>query len=134
MRDDPARHTRTHVLVIDDDPDVWVLIDLVLQSAGYAGTLVARDEAGVWSSGVRPDLVLCDPVGRSGLDGALLAQLAAAPTMRDVPVILCTGAVHLVDTARAQLGHREVDVLLKPFDLDDLIGCVERVLTASAVG
>jgi CheY-like chemotaxis protein len=134
MQDDPARQARAHVLVLENDPDVRALIDLVLQSAGYDGTLVARDAEAAWFTDVRPDVVLCDPFGPSGVDGALLKRLTATPATRNVPVILCTGAVHLVDTARAQLGHRAVAALPKPFDLDDLLACIERVRAAPPVG
>jgi CheY-like chemotaxis protein len=63
-------------------------------------------------------------------DFSILERLVAAPELRDVPIILCTGAVHLVDEARARLGHRDVAVLLKPFDLDDLIAYIERARAA----
>ncbi len=134
MHDVVAREARAHVLVIDDDPDFREFMQLLLSSEGYQGTVVGRDATYFRRRVDRPDVVLCDPFGPPIQDVTLLEQLAEAPTTRDVPVILCTGAVHLVDDARAQLPHRDVHVLLKPFDLDDLVGCIERAHAAPLVG
>jgi CheY-like chemotaxis protein len=127
MQAGSAPHTRPRVLVIDDDPDVRTLIDLVLRSEGYDSTLVPHEATVLGGQDAQPDVVLCDPFPPPMLDFCLLERLDTMPVIRTVPLVLCTGAVHLVDDARTRLAHREVEVLLKPFDLDDLLTCIERV-------
>lgn len=131
MHDVVAREARAHVLVIDDDPDFREFMQLLLSSEGYQGTVVGRDATYVRGRDDRPDVVLCDPFGPLILDVTLLERLAETPTTRDVPVILCTGAVHRLNDARTYLAHHRAEVLLKPFDLDDLLTCIERVRGAS---
>jgi CheY-like chemotaxis protein len=128
-----VRRPRAHVLVIDDDPDFRAFMRLLFDSESYDGTLAARNEVDDCGHSTRPDVVLCDPFVPLAPDFMLLERLAAAPSTRDVPVILCTGAVHLVDEARTRFAP-DVTLLPKPFDVDDLIACIERARAGQPVG
>ena len=44
--------------------------------------------------------------------------------MAPVPIILCTGAVRVVEAMSAALAAMRVAVVLKPFDIDDLLAAV----------
>ncbi len=76
----------------------------------------------------RPDLVIAD-VRMPGLAAfAVLDMLAADAKTRDIPVLLCTGAIQEVDEAAERLRRAGIEVLIKPFDIDDLLQLVARRL------
>jgi CheY-like chemotaxis protein len=80
----------------------------------------------------RPDAILLD-VMMPGLDGpATLERLQAAPSTRDIPVILLTAKPQSTDRSRfVALGVRAV--LSKPFDPMRLPGEVAAILGWHAV-
>ncbi len=117
---------KKRVLVIDDDPQILELIEIILADEGHeVTTLASAQEALEVVSANRPDLVLLDIVMRSrhGLD--VLSELRK--TAPHVPVVLLSGAVTQVtdmpDIARALGAH---DFIEKPFDAQRLIEVVER--------
>jgi CheY-like chemotaxis protein len=109
------------VLLVDDDADLLHAIGETLADAGYA-VGAARDgadalgrlrTAGPW------DVVVLDlqmPV----MDGwELLAAMERSESLRDVPVVVCTG----LDGRRAPDGF---PVLVKPMAERDLLRAVAR--------
>lgn len=113
------------VLIIEDDPSLSDLLRQVLEDEGHRA-IVARTltEAEQAARSEPFELVLADLVEfdlRSG-PGSVQALRSVAG---DCPVLLCTGqpgAQTLADTPGL------VGVLPKPFDLDELLSCVDRAL------
>ena len=120
-----ARKT-PRVLVVDDDPGLAEVIDLLLTREGYAaersGTV--RD-ALARVAGAEPDLVITDlklPDG-TGLD--VIARLHAERP--ELPVIMITSYSSL-ESAIGALRAGAVDYLIKPFDNDEFLHAVDRAL------
>jgi CheY-like chemotaxis protein len=123
-----AHQTRRHVLVVDDDDAYLAFMQLFLTDEGYAVALATSVSEALWSlDQVLPDLVICDLRMPNAPFFGLLDHLDAE-RLRAIPVIVCTGAADQTDEARARLAGRTGDVLLKPFDIDDLLTCIRRVL------
>jgi two-component system, NtrC family, nitrogen regulation response regulator GlnG len=119
---------RGRVLVVDDDDAYRAFMHLLLTDEGYDVALAPSIAAA--SRCLRaapPDLVIGDLRMPGAPIFALLDLLDAEPT-RAIPVIVCTGAADQLDAAKARLGGRRGEVLLKPFDIDDLLACIRRVL------
>lgn len=121
---------RPRVLVVEDDPDLLVVLRVNLASAGLdpilAGdgrTAVARIQA------ERPDAVVLD-VMLPGLDGwQVLEELHGLGD--PVPVVVCSAKKNPEDIARAEtLGA--VAYLVKPFDIDRLLDAVVAAATKPA--
>lgn len=119
---------RPRVLIVEDDPDLLVVLRVNLVSAGIepilAGdgrTAIARIES------ERPDAVLLD-VMLPGIDGwQVLEQLHGGRNA--VPVVVCSAKKNPADMARAEaLGA--VAYLVKPFDIDRLLDAVVSAATA----
>jgi DNA-binding response OmpR family regulator len=118
---------RPRVLVVEDDPDLLVVLRVNLSAAGFdpilAGdgrTAISRIEA------ERPDAVVLD-VMLPGIDGwSVLEDLHA---MGDpVPIVVCSAKKNVEDMERARdLGAS--GYVVKPFDIDRLLDAV-----AAAVG
>jgi CheY-like chemotaxis protein len=112
------------ILVVDDEPAVRELVVEVLRLEGYAAVGAADGRAALAAlERVAPALVLMD-VMMPGLDGrgAYLA-MRARPAGAAVPVVLMSAAA---DPARLPPGAAAF--LAKPFDLDELLGLVARLL------
>ena len=118
-------HTR-RILVIDDDADLLTCIQLVLSAEGFA-VQTAQSLAGTDQirAAPLPDVVVCE-VRMAGQPAfAALDQLRAEPDTRDLPVLLCTGAVQDIEQAGERLPGERTRLLLKPFAVDDLLACID---------
>jgi DNA-binding response OmpR family regulator len=116
------------VLIIDDDPDIRLIVRVSLSRHGFTvaeavsgpdGLRAARDD--------RPDVIVLD-VMMPEMDGpATLRALLADPAVAGIPVVFLTAKAMRseVDRLRA-LGA--AGVLLKPFDPLSLAAELEAVL------
>src|SRR5579859_7245818 len=112
------------VLVVEDDEDIRGFVSIVLADAGYAVTEAANGaEALQRLQQASPQVILLDmkmPV----MDGWEFADRYRAMSEARAPIIVMTAA----RDARIRGSEvNAVDVLSKPFDLDDLLSVVARV-------
>ena len=117
---------RPLIMIVEDEPDVLLVLRISLEAEGFDTTLAADGVTALHRIQIeKPDLVLLDlmlPV----MDGwSVLAELS---TRRDPPpVIVCTAKRGLRDVARAQdLGAAEY--VTKPFDVEHLTALIGEVL------
>ena len=118
----------TTVLVVDDEPTIRELVVEVLRLEGYAAVGAADGRAALAAmEEAAPDLVLMD-VMMPGLDGrAAYLAMRARPAGVAIPVVLMSAAA---DPARLPAGVAAF--LPKPFDLEQLLGLVARLLEGAA--
>ena len=77
----------------------------------------------------RPDIVLAD-VGMPRLDGlGVASHIKKAPALKDIPVLLLTGAFDPIDEDRARACGCD-GVLIKPFEPQQLVRRVRELLRA----
>ena len=120
---------RAHILVVDDDVEYLSFMELLLQGEGYTVDVAARlDEWEAKLRGTRPDILVCDLWLTDEPPFALLDRLAALPDTDGIPVLVCSGAVRDIDEVSPRLTGRPVAVLAKPFDIDDVLACLDRLL------
>ena len=111
-------------LVVDDDPDVRVMLETYLELEGF-DVLTASNglDALQRLRDVRPSVILLDlmmPV----MDGVeFRRQQQGQPVLRDIPVV-CLSARHDAQQTASRLGV--TDCLAKPLDLQALISVVRR--------
>jgi two-component system CheB/CheR fusion protein len=120
------------ILVIEDDPEVRELIELVLKDEGHR-VAVARDGAAalelVARGTINPDLILADYNLPNGMDGLKLAATLRKRIGRDAPVIILTG-----DASTSALRNIAADECLqlnKPVRLGELTEAIQRLLPLS---
>ena len=77
-----------------------------------------------------PDLVVIDfVVGEREMDGwQLLQKLRMHPQTVGIPIVACTAAAKAVREQEAYLLEQGIEVVLKPFTIDQLEGAVTRAL------
>lgn len=112
------------VLVADDEPMLLALLVAVLEDEGYA-VVTARNgrEALTAVARARPDLVLMD-VMMPEMDGPAAYRTLRADADGRTPPIVLMSASH----SRSVLDSGIDGFLRKPFDLDDLLALVKRML------
>ena len=117
------------ILAIEDHDEVLTMLAVILQ---HHQMLLAPDStSGLrMAADMRPDLILLD-VGMPDVDGlevcrALRRQAATA----DVPVILVTAHLDVVDQPWTWQAAGAQSAIAKPFSPAHLVGEVERILAA----
>jgi DNA-binding response OmpR family regulator len=114
------------VLIVEDEPDMLLLLRLTLEDAGFETCLAADGETALRRiDAERPDVVLLDlmlPV----LDGwGVLAELATRPA--GPPVVICSATDGRRERTRAaELGA--VAFVPKPFEVEDLVRVLREAL------
>jgi PAS domain S-box-containing protein len=113
------------VLVVDDEPSVCEVVCAVLEEWGYRTAAVTDGEAAVAEARrLRPAAILLD-VMMPGMDGqGTLAALKGDPATRDVPVVVLSA----LGPIPAMLDGGAASWVAKPFDVDVLLGALERAV------
>jgi DNA-binding NtrC family response regulator len=117
---------KPRILVIDDDPGLAEVIELLLSREGYQALHAPSVRQGVeLATSAAPHVVITDlklPDG-TGLD--VIQRLRAARP--ELPLILITSYSSL-DSAIGALRAGAVDYLIKPFENEDFLHAVERAV------
>lgn len=116
------------VLVIDDSPTIVRVVQLVLTKAGFEVTSAADGEFGLTAARAqRPDLILLDFVMPRMNGYQVCRELAADPSLNDVPVVL-------MSAKGDQVGERFVkvmgivDYITKPFSPEAITAVVQHTI------
>jgi CheY-like chemotaxis protein len=133
------QETRGTVLIVDDNADISEIVGDVLTEEGYAIEILRDRNLESVKAAVerlRPDCVLLDGEipGSFGASWDEAAWLTALPA--PVPVIMFTGEQRATDKARRNTSTRSEaarfsSILLKPFDLDELVRAVALAVSQS---
>jgi two-component system, OmpR family, response regulator MprA len=113
------------ILVVDDERPIRESLRAVLENEGYAVVVAANGvEALELLPRERPDLILMD-VMMPEMDGReTLERIRDGGYLHDVRIVMMSAATdpRLLDS------RNEVTFLSKPFELDQLLGVIARVL------
>jgi FixJ family two-component response regulator len=122
--------TGSKVFVVDDDPSVRKSLIRVVTAAGYAveGFASAREFL-ARKPFTGPCCVVLD-VRMPGLTGLDLQEALGGPGHR-IPIVFITGHGDISMSVKAMKAGA-VDFLTKPFDVDNLLGAIERAVTKDA--
>ncbi len=120
------------ILVIEDDPEVRELLELLLKDKGYhvvgasdgaaALALVARGT-------IRPDLIIADYNLPNGMDGLEVVAKVRENLHHDIPVIILTGDISTGTLRRVAV--QNCVQLNKPMKPNELTQVIERLLPKS---
>lgn len=121
------------ILVVNDTKEILELFrDFLEKELGHTVIMMsfAPDELSRIAD-ERPDLIIIDfLIGDREMEGwQLLQKLRMNRSTAKIPIIACTAAVRQVRESEAYLVEQGIEVVLKPFDLDQLEGAVKRALT-----
>jgi len=111
------------ILVVEDDPDLLAIVEMILADAGYR-VRTARDGRAALERVAEemPALVLLD-MRMPGMNGWEFAREFRARHGRAAPIVVVTAA----ENARARAEEIGADGwLAKPFELDEVLHAAER--------
>jgi CheY-like chemotaxis protein len=121
------------LLLVDDDPEMLLLVAMVLRRPGGFETVCVEDPSQVCAHArsERPDAILMDLL-MEPIDGTeVLAQLAADPQTRHIPVIFLTGRAEPEEVERlCRLGA--IGVIAKPIKPATLVREIAAMLECAA--
>ena len=122
-----------HILVVNDTQDILETFRLILESEGYKVTLSSfplQKSADIEQ--LAPNLIILDVVfGEEKIGWQMLQLLKMQPSTAAIPVIICTAAEKAVREMEGYLVSKNVLVLYKPFELDDLLTAVTQALQSA---
>ncbi len=121
------------ILIIDDEPDIRMLVDGILADEGYQTRGAGDSDSAIAAFNARrPSLVVLDVwLQGSKLDGIGLLELFHAEEPH-VPVVMISGH-GTIEMAVGAIQHGAYEFLEKPFQSDRLLLVVRRALEAAAL-
>jgi CheY-like chemotaxis protein len=122
------------ILIIDDQNQLLSLMRRILEDEQYQVHILQNgNDAYAHMKALLPDLLILDLKlgGISGKD--VLKQLKEDPITAEIPVIVYTAAVLEAEEVSREIEndpvlYQKVNLIRKPFDLDDLLDLVEQVV------
>jgi CheY-like chemotaxis protein len=124
----PGMAEGARILICDDDPAILRVLQVNLEVEGYEPLLAHHgEEALKLAQAEHPDLIILD-IMMPRMDGYQTCQaIKADPSTKDIPVVFLSAKAQDADIEKGKT-YDVVDYLTKPFDPDQLIEVVERVL------
>ncbi len=123
-----------HIMVVNDTQEILDLFRDLLEEEGYRVSLYSfafQDLAEVKQR--KPDLVILDfIIGGEAQGWQLLQKMKMDRETMSIPIVVCTAAIALVRDLEGRLRDKKVGIILKPFDIDDLLREVSRALAEAA--
>ncbi len=120
----------SRIMVINDTQEILELFQDLLTDEGYEVVLYSygiKDLDDV--ERVKPDLIILDHIiGGEAVGWQMLQKLKMKRSTAKIPIIVCTAAVNAVSEMEGYLKAKNIGVVLKPFDIDDLLIAVRRAL------
>jgi two-component system, chemotaxis family, response regulator PixH len=123
---------RKRVVIINDTKEILELFrDVVEGEMGHEAILMsfAPDELSRIVD-AKPDLLIVDFIlGDREMEGwQLLQKMRMNRDTAGIPIVACTAAIRQVRESEAYLLEQGIEVVLKPFTVDQLEGAVQRAL------
>lgn len=119
-----------HILVVNDTQEILDLFRIILEEAGYRVTAIGfaiEDLRRI--TDIAPDLVILDLVfDREYVGWQMLQKMKMTRETAAIPVIICTAEVRKAQEIQGNLAEKKVGLLLKPFNIDELLAMVDRQL------
>jgi two-component system nitrogen regulation response regulator NtrX len=119
------------ILIVDDEPDIRLLVEGILRDEGYETRQAGDSDAAMAAFRARrPSLVILDVwLQGSKLDGLGILQ-RLHQEQPHVPVVMISGH-GTIETAVAAIQHGAYDFIEKPFQSDRLLLVARRALEAA---
>lgn len=117
-----------NILIVDDDPDVITLLQVLLKNNGYEVLTAHKEDEIYYQLEVyKPDLIIMD-VLLSGADGRIICKkLKASDGFKHIPVMMFSGHP---GAQKNMLDYGADDFVSKPFQGNLLLERIEMMLHA----
>lgn len=115
-----------HILVVDDDPDISMMLKLMLEFKGHSVKTAERtEETRQVLSGNKIDLIIMDML-LSGVNGTdICTELKANQATNSIPIIMISAHPNAKELCM-QAGAD--DFIAKPFDMDEMLDAIKKLV------
>ncbi|MGZ3776485.1 MAG: response regulator [Mucilaginibacter sp.] len=111
------------IMIADDDPAILDSVGILLEFEGYDVTTTLNGGTVLNMEHELPDLLLLD-IWMSGMDGRDICKtLKQNEKTRGLPIVMISASK---DIERSAIEAGADDFLAKPFDMNDLLGKIEK--------
>src|SRR5438874_4208800 len=115
------------IMVVNDTQEILELFREILEKeAGYKAVLTSFEPQMLERvKEIRPDLIISDHVfGEEKIGWQFIQRLKMDRDTANIPVIVCSGAIKELKEMEGYLTQKNIGVLYKPFDIDELLDLV----------
>jgi len=121
---------RKRVLAVDDEPSIQMLLRMILTEYGLDVLTASNGEEAIdLVRKTSPDLILLDVVMPKKGGAEVVTELRSSDDTRGLPIILISANANLQELPIAPMVQ---GLMVKPFDLEDLMRKVTDLLEAGA--
>lgn len=119
----------SRIFVIDDDPELLMMVGMILRRAGHE-TILASDsvEGADRLIKEKPDLLILDLMMPHMSGFEVCRKIRSTPTVSDLPIMILTARIQENDRAAA-FDSGATDYMTKPITSRQLTSRVEQLLT-----
>lgn len=121
----------TFILILDDDPDICMMIKMVLEYHGFNATDVdCEEKANKVLDTQHVDLIIMDML-LSGVDGTdVCRRIKSDPKRNTIPILMFSAHPTAKESCLAAGAD---DFISKPFEMNDLIARINFFIERNAV-
>lgn len=119
------------ILIVNDSQEILELFHEILHvEAGYQVELCSSSPQMMEKvKEIKPDLIISDHVfGEEKIGWQFIQRLKMNRETADIPIIVCSGAVKELKEMEGYLVSKNIGLLYKPFDIDELLSLVSLKL------
>lgn len=127
---DDEQPSKTRILVINDTQEILEAFRDILEEEGYEVLLYSFAVTAIEDiERIAPDLIILDYIfGGERLGWQILQLLKMHRSTAGIPVVVCTAAIREVRDISGYLTAHDIQLVPKPFDIDDLLNAVKQAL------
>ncbi len=119
------------ILVVDDSSEILDLFRDLLSDEGY--TVITQHypiESAAQVRRAAPDLIILDHwMHNKEVSQVAITRIRMAADLAHIPIIICTGFANGQDVQAIAHREKNLQVLSKPFNIDDLYEMVQLLIT-----
>jgi DNA-binding response OmpR family regulator len=121
------------IAAINDDTVFLDLLFELLTEEGYeVHVLKEANSAFERVRELKPDAIILDIRMDHPVSGwQVLELIKLEPALTSVPIVICSADLIALQERATHLQSKGCEILAKPFDLDDLLGVLRRVMPAA---
>ncbi len=127
------KQARTHILVVDDEPEIHTVLGKLLTKEGYeVESAYSADEAFQSVTHNKPDLIILDIMMPKVSGIEVCNRLKSDPSTKDILILIVSARDAQADRIEG-LKHGADDYVSKPFHLRSLVRKIEHMLSKKKV-
>lgn len=127
-----SSNDKLQAVYIEDEPEMIDLVRVILSKRGIEviGATGGREGLDVIAAN-EPDIVLLDLMMPEVGGWEVFQQIKADDKLKDIPVIIITAKAQSIDKVLGLHIAKVDDYITKPFEPDDLLQSIDKVLPAA---